>query len=310
MALQELGAAVAVSSARVESPSEVRVYTVNRTPGTWPLAAALERVQNRRRDSGGSVSGYGDTARVYDGEYGGMTADVDFYLRTLADEGVRGPVLELGCGTGRVAVPLATAGHRVTGVDLSEAMLRRARRRRRSLPPEVAIRLRFSRQDMRSFAFPRRFSACVVAFSTFNLLPTADDRRQCVQRLAVALEPGAPLVFDLAAPRTRPCGPSAASSTFVLPGTGQVVEKVVEQRPLPGRNAFWVRYEYRVRRFADGEVVDRFEVVFELAKVERPEVESALYAAGFDVEAVEGDYRGTRFRPEHARMVVRARRLS
>lgn len=257
------------------------------------------------------MSGYGGIARVYDGEYGGMTADVDFYLRTLADERVRGPVLELGCGTGRVAIPVAVAGHRVTGVDLSEAMLRRARRRRRALSPEVAIRVRFSRQDMRTFAFPRRFSAAIVAFSTFNLLATASDRRECLERLADALEPGATLIMDLATPRPEICGPGACatSSRFMLPPWGHVVEKVVEQRHLPERNAFEIRYDYAVRRFTDGKLVDRLAVVFELARVERSEVELALYETGFDVDGVAGDYRGTRFRPEHPRMIVRARRL-
>lgn len=257
------------------------------------------------------MAGYGDLARIYDGEYGRMAADVDLYLRAVGDERIGGPVLELGCGTGRIAVPLALAGHRVTGVDLSEAMLRRARARRRTLPPEVQIRLRFSRQDMRTFRFPRPFDAAVVAFSSFNLLPGPDDRAACLTCLAAALNPGAPLLLDLAAPGGS--GPAAApmrfASRFLLPPRGHVVDKLVEQRLDPLRDVLLVRYDYRVRRWADDVEVDHLAVEFELARLHRAAVESALYAAGFDVETVAGDYRGTPFRPGAARMVVAARRL-
>ena len=175
---------------------------------------------------------YGDLARIYDGEYGRMAADVDMFLRTVSDERLRGPILELGCGTGRVALPLAIAGHRVTGVDVSEAMLRRARTRRRAVDAEVAIRLRFSCQDMRRFHFPRRFHAALVAFSTFNLLPEPRDRLACLERLAASLEPGAPLILDLASPGVTPSATAATrfSSRFQMPPWGHVVDKVVEER--------------------------------------------------------------------------------
>jgi ubiquinone/menaquinone biosynthesis C-methylase UbiE len=66
--------------------------------------------------------------------------DIGFFRRLA--ETTTGPILELGCGTGRVAVPLAEAGHEVVGIDRSRPMLGRAERRRRSLPPEVRRRLR------------------------------------------------------------------------------------------------------------------------------------------------------------------------
>jgi len=265
-----------------------------------------------RAAEGRVVASYGDLARIYDGEYGRMAADIDLYLRALGDERRRGPVLELGCGTGRIALPLVLAGHRVTGVDVSEAMLRRARVRRKALDPEVAIRLRFSRQDMRSFRFPRRFEAAVVAFSTFNLLPNPVDRGDCLGRLAASLAPGAPLILDLASPEPRAVASLATRivSQFQLPPFGHIVDKMVEERPDEERSVLRVRYDYRVRRWSDDREVDRITVEFDLAPIARTTIEHALYEAGFDVECVEGDYRGSPYRPGSARLVVRARRLA
>ena len=252
-----------------------------------------------------------ESARLYDGEYGRMDADLDLHLRLMADERPRGAILELGCGTGRVAVPLALAGHRVTGLDREPAMLRRARRRRRTLPPEAAIRLRFSLQDMRDFRFPRPHAAAIVPFSGLNLLATRSDRAACLGRLADALTAGAPLVLDLASPGDDAgrALPSRAASRFLLPPRGHVVDKVVEQRFDATRGVVCVEADYRVHRWTDGVEIDRLTVRFDLARIERSEIETELYAAGFDVEAVWGGYRCAPYRPGHPRLIVLARRL-
>ena len=68
---------------------------------------------------------YAELPELYDLEHAGFTEDIDLYLRLA--EVVGDPILELGCGTGRVLAPLAAAGNRITGVDRSRPMLDRAR---------------------------------------------------------------------------------------------------------------------------------------------------------------------------------------
>jgi len=250
--------------------------------------------------------GYGAQARVYDHEYRDATADVAFFLARLAEARLRGPVLELGCGTGRVAIPLAEAGYRVTGIDLSEAMLDAGRARRRRLPAEVAVRLRFARKDMRDFAFPRRFGAVLSPFSALAMLTSPADRAACLARCRAALEPGGLLFVDLFAPRDHETPPYR--STFRLPPRGLLVEKVArEVRDVEARQDH-ITYHYRVRDDAD-RVVDEIVVSFRLARLERAEVEGALYAAGFDVEEVWGDYRQRPYGPSSERLIVQARAL-
>jgi SAM-dependent methyltransferase len=256
------------------------------------------------------MPGYGCIASIYDGEYRDFDADVALYLSILHDERVRGPVLELGCGTGRVALPLIRAGHRVTGVDISHEMLARARRNRRTLTAEQAMRLRFSLQDMTRFRFPRRFSAALVAFSTFALVTEPEGRTSCLERVHHHLDPGGLLLVDL--PHPRMVGGTHAArfeSRFQVPPWGHVVDKVVEERDAPDGRQRLVRYRYTVSRWIDGAVVDRIEARFGLARLERREVEQLLYANGFDVEQVLGNYRGQPLGPRSPRMIFQARRL-
>jgi len=259
------------------------------------------------------MSGYGSVAKFFDAEYDGFRQDIDFYLDRLATERVRGPVLEPGCGTGRVAAPIAAAGFRVSGLDNSAAMLQRARRRRRALPPEARLRLRFSRQDMTSFSYRYAFQAAILAFSGFNLLGDAAGRRACLERIAAHLVPGGLLLADLFNPvrtvRQVPVMPKRLAGRFRLAPHGHLVDKFVEERDDLTSGVITVRYSYQERRRDGDPPVDRLQVEFSLAPVGRREMEAALYAAGFDVEAVFGDYSGRPSNDRSPRMIFQARRL-
>lgn len=87
---------------------------------------------------------------------------------------VGGPILELACGTGRIALPLAKAGLHVTGVDRSEAMLTIARRKLAALPALVQERLTLVNQDMSALNLGRRFGFVFVPARSFQHL--IDDR--------------------------------------------------------------------------------------------------------------------------------------
>ena len=88
--------------------------------------------------------------QIYDdqtaGEWGTPQNDMSFYLEEAKAGG--GPVLELGCGTGRLLIPLLSTGHDVHGLDSSSAMLEVARRKREQLPAEAAKRLTLHYGDM------------------------------------------------------------------------------------------------------------------------------------------------------------------
>jgi len=125
------------------------------------------------------IAEYYDTSPVV----AGRQQDVAFYLQAARDFG--DAVLELGCGTGRIALALAEAGHRVTGLDISERMLERAEIRRAALSAGVRDRVQFTQGDMTRFNVDAKFRLIIIPFRPFqHLLETQQqiDCLNCVRR--------------------------------------------------------------------------------------------------------------------------------
>lgn len=260
------------------------------------------------------VRPYGGQAAVYDREYRCYVLDVRLYLDRLRHHRVRGPVLELGVGTGRVAVPVASAGFDVTGLDNSDRMLRAARARRRRLAPDVAARLRFRKGDMAAFRLPGPFAAILVPFSTLNLLVDPADRAACLARCRDHLAPGGLLLLDCPVPRAAgPDGDVAVpvrrfTDTIPLSRYGYVMVKETLDRTDVSRGIDEVTYRYREVRQSDGAVLKAYDVVFPFARLFPEDVSAALEQAGFDEVERFGDYLGSPFGPSSDRLVVEALR--
>jgi SAM-dependent methyltransferase len=139
-------------------------------------------------------------ASQYDARHGGSEAiirdDVPFYVglaRQAAEVGQA--VLELGCGTGRVTIPMAQTGAQVVGLDSSPAMLAVAREKASGLD-----NLRFVEGDMRSFDLQERFGLITIPFRSFMLLLTDEDRESCLRCVREHLLAGGCLAFNIANP--------------------------------------------------------------------------------------------------------------
>lgn len=121
-----------------------------------------------------------------------MTApdDVPFYCALLEDR--PGPVLELGCGTGRVLLELARAGAETVGIDLSAAMLECARER--AIAEDLNITLALA--DLRSFDLGRTFELVIMPFNVLNHLLDDDSLERTLNTIARHMTPDARLVID------------------------------------------------------------------------------------------------------------------
>ena len=134
-------------------------------------------------------------ARLYDVDLLQDPGDLELYLALAARAG--GPILELGVGSGRLAVPLAAAGWSVTGVDLDPAMLARARDRAAGAGPEVAARLELVAGDARRLQLADRFRLAFVALNSLLLFGDRAGQAAVVKVLADHLEPGGIAVVDV-----------------------------------------------------------------------------------------------------------------
>lgn len=142
---------------------------------------------------------YALLARYYDLENAGFTEDLDFWLELA--EAYGSPVLELGCGTGRVLLNLARRGHAVTGVDNSPEMLARldarlqtASHRHLAQPPTLL------QASMDDFETPQRFRLAIMPFNTFMHLLTPEAQLAALARIRQHLAPGAVLALDVINP--------------------------------------------------------------------------------------------------------------
>jgi SAM-dependent methyltransferase len=162
---------------------------------------------------------YATLARYYDQIHTALTADVPFILEQVKKQG--GPVLELGCGTGRLLIPLAEAGFPVTGVDNSPEMLDIARQRLAKKPLAVRKAVTLLEKDMRNLTqetVALRFAMALLSYNTLLHFCEAEVG-SILQGVARLLRPGAQLLIDVANPflisgATFPGGPIFETSFF------------------------------------------------------------------------------------------------
>lgn len=238
-------------------------------------------------------------------------ADVPFYVEEATACG--GAVLEAGCGTGRVLVPIARAGVEIVGLDASEAMLGVCRERLAAEPAEVRSRARLVSGDMRIFDLGRAFRLATTPFRAFQHLLTVKDQVACLDCLRRHLEPGGRLILDVFNPslellvRDDLGVEFAEEPPFVAPDGRRVVRRARITARDRARQVQNVELLYDVTH-PDG----RRERIVQAAAMRwffRYEAEHLLARCGFEVEAVHGGYDRSAFGSrEPGELIVIARR--
>ena len=142
------------------------------------------------------VSAYDSIAALYDPWSRSVTEDVDFYVAEARKSG--GPVVELGVGTGRIAVPIARARVRVIGIDDSEAMLDLCRARAEAAGVSKLVELRLG--DLRRPPVLERVPLVTCPFRALLHLASDEERLEALRAVHLLLLPGGRFVFDVFAP--------------------------------------------------------------------------------------------------------------
>ena len=213
--------------------------------------------------------------------------DVPFWTRAAAAAG--GSVLELGCGTGRVLLPVGRSGTAVVGIDLSDRMLARARARVKRA--RLGARVQLVRGDIRRLPFPDgRFALVMAPYGILQSLTSDADLRATLRAVAATLEPGGRFVMELVA--DLPAWQEYAEVTKLRgwrPGKRAHVSLVesVRQDRRRGLTLFeqtFVETRGRAKRS------QRFTLAFRTLSV--AQMASRLSRAGFQVTARLGSYEG------------------
>jgi SAM-dependent methyltransferase len=216
------------------------------------------------------VSAYDRIARLYDPWSASVVEDVPFYLERARRSG--GPVVELGVGTGRLAIPIAADGIDVIGVDASEGMLEVARES--AVLAGVEVDLRYG--DFRNPPVEGPVPLVTIPFRSLLHMQTDEDRRAVVRAVHGLLEPGGTFIFDV-----------------FSPGADDIAEthaRWLEREPGIFERADWDEQRRTLILRVRGEGV---ESELSLAWISIPEWRELLGSEGFVVEGLYGWFDGT-----------------
>jgi ubiquinone/menaquinone biosynthesis C-methylase UbiE len=235
------------------------------------------------------AEGWDAYAPFYDWENAQTVArrDVAFWQRlALANDG---PVLELGCGTGRVAVPVVKAGARLVGIDLSAPMLARARAR--LVRARLSDRVLLVRGDIRHLPFRSRrgFGLVMAPYGILQSLTRERDLAATLASVSRVVRPGGLFGIDLVPDLPRWNEYRGRTSLRGRKGTGTTLTLVESVRQDRRRKLTIFDQEYIERR-GGRNTVHRFALTFRTLSV--PQMVKRVETAGFKIQAILGDYQG------------------
>lgn len=220
---------------------------------------------------------------------------------TLAQE-AGGPILEVGCGTGRLMLPLASAGYPITGLDLSSAALEICRAKLRAA--DLAVPL--YEADMRTFDLPEKnFALAGLGLNTFMHCASQDDQLATLTTVHQHLRPDGLLLVDVFQPdpqlMTESDGRLYYEADLTHPTTGHTVQWYWRQH---FDLAEQVRYlTYLLDDIDAAGLVRRVQLELELRYVYRYEMELLLRYTGFDTPIIYGDYDFSPYDSHSPRMI-------
>ena len=226
---------------------------------------------------------------LYDLEMAAFSEDLPFYAEFLP---AAGPVVELGCGSGRVSRHVATAQRPVVGVDISMEMLTAAAAHGH---PHCS----FCLMDMAALGFRRRFAAALVAYNTLNLLTRPAAIAACLGGIAALLPQGGLLLVQLFIPSSAMRGAHATNfqfQIFPLPSGGRVIKEI--RTTLDGTAGTLLLDErFRLRPVGDGAVNKDYRQQRTIAAIDLAEWLQLFARAGFTPQVVRGDAAGGNYDP-------------
>lgn len=250
---------------------------------------------------------YDATAEVYDHIIAYCTRpDVSFFVEGA--ESSPGKILELGCGTGRVLIPVARAGCSIVGIDQSPEMLAVCEQTLRRETTEVRSRTTLIQGDMRQFELSEHFSMIMLPFRPFQHLVDIDDQLSCLACIRRHLNDDGRLVLDVFNPSLTSLVQDnlgqieVAGPEFDLPDGRHVIhrEKIVSRDLIKQVLSIELIYDL-VSSNGD---TQRLVHAFEMRYFFRYELEHLFARAGFVIEAIYGDFQYHPFSAAHSNDMV------
>ncbi len=231
--------------------------------------------------------------------------DKDFYLRIASADS--GNIIELGCGTGRILIPIAEAGHSITGVDASEHMLARCRKKLDSFPVDINDRVHLVKGNISHLSPDGTFHLAIMPFRVFQHMMTVEDQLACLGGVNRLLSAEGKLVLDVF---------NVDYKRISNPAFSEEVEDMPEQKLPDGR---LLRRNSRIARFHPAEQYNDVEIIYYITDTDgtterivhafpfryffRYEIEHLLERCGFRIIALYGNFDETPLTDDSPEMI-------
>lgn len=224
-------------------------------------------------------------------------AETNWYLDKAKTFG--SPVLDLACGTGRLAILLAQQGFEVTAIDNSEGMLNLFRDKLRRQPAEIGRRIRLYRQSMFDFDVGTHFNTIICCDAFFHN-SNIEEQTRCLQRVAAHLTPGGRFVFNLPNPtwdfilKSEQSGGKQFEERGRYPLKGSQGTLLVEQAQAGNTLDQTITTTIRITRYdAQGNEVESGQSQWTSRYLFYYEAIQLLQRCGFEIEVLVGDYKNS-----------------
>ena len=246
---------------------------------------------------------YDKWADVYDLVYSYVKDDIKFFVEE--SKACSGEILELGSGTGRVTIPVANAGCKITGIDFSPKMISLAREKASDRFPD-SDNLNFIQQDMRDFDLHKKFSKILIPFRGFQSLLSVQDQELTLRSVKNILDSNGKLIFSVFVP-----DPLMLADGYIPFSHFRDIKD-----PISGENiSLWhegeidsfnqiMHIRLSAKNITPGrKVVKDFSREFQIRYSFRWEIFHLLSSCGFEVEEIYGDFSYSSFNEESTEMV-------
>ena len=244
-------------------------------------------------------------ARFYDLDDGRLSEDIPLYLGFAAKTG--SPLLDLGIGSARLALPLARAGFTVTGIDISAPMLALARERIMRAGLDAAIRLVHTDFTAPELDADGDFGLAYCGYNAFLHLIETDAQLRALRAWRALLRPGGLLVIDVENPQLEALaslsGELLHEETLVDGATGDEIEKYTAAWVDLTDQILYLQREYHWQEQA-------YRTSFQVRILFQRELALLLHCAGYDNLRFYGDYQLNPWHPESPRLIAVAERLA
>ncbi len=244
---------------------------------------------------------YRRAAKFYD--LFGSKNDLEFYRELALQSGNK--ALEVGVGTGRVAIPLAKAAVTVVGIDNSVHMLRVAREKLAKEPEAVRRRVILKKGDMRNFRLKQSFPFIYIPASTFDHNITVEQQKRTLNCIYKHLEKNGTFAFDLE--QAKPDKPETSwwIDRKEIDDGKMVVRSIFTRRNVTRRTC---SLDLFFDVYKNGKLLERYHEYGEIATISKDEVTKLLEQNGFAVESIYGDFNKSKYRNASPKVVLVTRK--